>query len=320
MQPLSAKHKLKSATQKAEFRKQLMGLTGLMWEAQPEQYCDYRVDARRGGGWVRVKQYTNGTLFIQASQAALLNQVTALLQPGTRVATPDKASSPGASSGNASMTLEGAYIGTDESGKGDYFGPLVVAGVFVTEATRAELDAAGVMDSKALSAQRIHSIAATIREIVGEQAISVVTFKPSDYNALYASYQTSGKNLNHLLGWGHATAIESLLETNPTCTQAMADQFGNERYIQSQLQEKGQKIKLYQQPRAEAHTGVAAASILARECFVNTLRELGDSFEMTLPPGANPRVKTAARHLIASHGRNALNEVAKLHFKTTQEL
>jgi ribonuclease HIII len=143
---------------------------------------------------------------------------------------------------------------------------------------------------------------------------------PAKYNELYQRFKTSGKNLNHLLAWGHATVIENLLALHPDCTQAIADQFGNERYIISQLKEKGKGIQLHQTPRAEANVGVAAASIVARARFIQKVGQLSARFQVKLPLGANPAVKTAARHLISAHGRPALSEVAKLHFKTTDEL
>ena len=175
-------------------------------------------------------------------------------------------------------------------------------------------------DSKALSAKNISTLAQQIFDTVGENAICVVEMGPKKYNELYDRFKQSGKNLNHLLAWGHATAIETLLTRFPACQQAISDQFGNERYIVSQLKEKGKGITLHQTPRAEANTGVAAASIIARNHFVKKMQSLSNRFGVDLPLGANPRVKNQARVFIEEHGREALCEVAKLHFKTTQEL
>src|SRR5262249_36021759 len=151
------------------------------------------------------------------------------------------------------LDVKGAYIGTDESGKGDYFGPLVTAGVLVTDQTAAILVELGVMDSKKLTDRQIGELYEQIRAVVSDKAIVTVEMGPAKYNELYGRFKTNGKNLNHLLAWGHATVIENLLTRYPDCHQAIADQFGDERYILSQLKEKGQGITLHQTPRAEAN-------------------------------------------------------------------
>jgi ribonuclease HIII len=142
---------------------------------------------------------------------------------------------------------------------------------------------------------------------------SIVAIGPKKYNELYAKI----RNLNRLLAWGHARALENLLET-VSCERAIADQFGDERFIQQALQEKGRKIVLEQRTRAESDLAVAAASILARAEFLIRLKRLSDEVGMTLPKGASPAVELAARMVIKKHGRERLDSVAKLHFKTTQ--
>jgi len=124
------------------------------------------------------------------------------------------------------------------------------------------------------------------------------------------------RNLNHLLAWGHARAIESLL-TRQECKQAIADQFGDEKYITSKLMEKGRAIKLLQTPKAERFIAVAAASILARDHFLRRLDQLGKEAGLTLPKGASPEVIATAKQIIGKRGPDALRKFAKLHFKTT---
>jgi ribonuclease HIII len=201
-------------------------------------------------------------------------------------------------------------IGIDESGKGDYFGPLVIAAVFVDATTQGELALMAVRDSKKISDGRILEMAPDIKMICPH---SIVAIGPKKYNELYAKI----RNLNRLLAWGHARALENLLET-VSCERAIADQFGDERFIQQALQEKGRKIVLEQRTRAESDLAVAAASILARAEFLIRLKRLSDEVGMTLPKGASPAVELAARMVIKKHGRERLDSVAKLHFKTTQ--
>lgn len=202
-------------------------------------------------------------------------------------------------------------IGIDESGKGDYFGPLVVAAVFVNATTQGELRLMEVRDSKKISDGRVLEMAIDIKTICPH---SVIAIGPQKYNELYAKI----KNLNRLLAWGHAKALETLLERGITCERAISDQFGDERLILSALQEKGQKISLEQRPKAESDLAVAAASILARAEFLIRLKRLSSEVGTTLPKGASPAVELAAKMIVKKHGQERLGSVAKLHFKTTK--
>lgn len=166
------------------------------------------------------------------------------------------------------------HIGIDESGKGDYFGPLVIAAVFIDATTQGELKLIGARDSKKLSDGRVLEMAPDIKTICPH---SIIAIGPQKYNELYAKI----KNLNRLLAWGHAKALENLLERGVTCERAISDQFGDERLILNALQEKGRTIVLEQRTKAESDLAVAAASILARAEFLIRLKRL--SGEVALP-------------------------------------
>jgi ribonuclease HIII len=202
-------------------------------------------------------------------------------------------------------------IGIDESGKGDYFGPLVIAAVFVDARTQGELKLMEVRDSKKISDGRVLELAPDIRSICPH---SIIAIGPKKYNDLYIKI----KNLNRLLAWGHAKALENLLERGVTCERAISDQFGDERLILKALQEKGRRIVLEQRTKAESDLAVAAASVLARAEFLVRLKRLSDEVGTTLPKGASAAVELAAKMIIKKHGRERLDSVAKLHFKTTQ--
>ena len=201
-------------------------------------------------------------------------------------------------------------VGIDESGKGDYFGPLVIAAVFVDATTQGELTLMQVRDSKKISDGRILDMAPDIRAICLH---SIIAIGPQRYNELYVKI----RNLNRLLAWGHAKALETLLE-KVSCRRAIADQFGDERLILNALQEKGRTIVLEQRHKAESDLAVAAASILARAEFLLRLQRLSDENGTTLPKGASPAVELAGRMIVKKHGEERLGSVAKLHFKTTQ--
>jgi ribonuclease HIII len=205
----------------------------------------------------------------------------------------------------------GGRIGTDESGKGDYFGYLVVAAVFVDRGAEAALHDLGVRDSKRLSDRSADRLAGEIRRLCPHQ---VVRISPARYNELHLKMG----NVNRLLAWAHARAIENLLEQRP-CRLVISDQFGDEAYLKSALMAKGKQVRLVQRPRAEADTAVAAASILARAAFLDTLKRLSDQVGVALPKGA-VHVVEAAREVAAKGGRELLGTVAKLHFKTTGQV
>lgn len=208
------------------------------------------------------------------------------------------------------------HMGVDESGKGDFFGPLVIAAAYVDEAIAKDLKALNVRDSKTITSDKAaQDLARKIRARLGDR-LAVVAIGPAAYNRLYASMGS----VNRILAWGHARAIENLLEKVPNCPRALSDQFGPEQQIQRALQQKGRKIKLEQRHRAESDVAVAAASILARAGFLTALDKLGEKYGVKLPKGASDQVKAAAGGLVQKHGGAVLLETAKCHFKTTDDV
>lgn len=328
---VSSKQTIKSSMERNRLKQSALAIPGFSWQEKQEQYCDYRLDGTQGGQWLRLKQFTNGTLYVEASDEATLQlfqspssipaSANGQLGLGLGKTATAKPSVPIAPTGvRGQLNLTGTYVGTDESGKGDYFGSLVIAGVCVNDETVPKLLALGVMDSKKLTDATMAVLSDKIIQIVGQEAVSIVEITPKKYNDLYTRMKQQGKNLNHMLAWGHATVIENVVGQCPDCTQAIADQFGNEAYIKNQLKEKGKGITLYQTPKAEANIGVAAASILARNRFVVRMKQLSGKYGVNLPFGASGTVKKQAKLFVAQHGMPMLAEVAKLHFKTTQEL
>ena len=209
------------------------------------------------------------------------------------------------------------HAGMDESGKGDFFGPLCVASVYVEDLkTKQELLKAGVKDSKLIKNDlKIQKAASAIRAIVKGKYSSVM-IGPEAYNRLYSKFG----NLNRLLAWGHARALENLLEKADDCKMAIADKFGSEHLIENALREKGRKIKLIQKTKAESDIAVAAASILARDAFVRGMNKLGETLKMKLPLGAGSHVLAAGETILAAHGEEKFHEIAKIHFKTLRDI
>lgn len=207
------------------------------------------------------------------------------------------------------LCLVEGHIGVDESGKGDYFGPLVVAACYVGPEHLAELE--GVQDSKKLSDKRALALARQIKSICPYEVLVIM---PKRYNELYAEI----KNLNRLLEWGHAKVIEEVQKKQP-CHLAISDRFADPRGLIAKLKKKGVEIELQSFVRAESDPAVAAASILARAGFLERLAFLGGQFGLDLPKGAT-NVIGFGKRFVAEHGRERLGEVAKLHFKTTAQI
>jgi len=207
------------------------------------------------------------------------------------------------------------HFGIDESGKGDFFGPLVIAGVYVDAELARTFRDAGVQDSKAITSdRRIRDLADAIRKSGAPH--SVVTIAPPRYNELYRKIG----NLNRLLAWGHARVIENLCEARPDCPRALSDKFADVRVLERALMEKGKTIRLDQRTKAESDFAVAAASILAREKFINWLEEAGGKAGVKLGRGVSAAVKTAAAEIVSKSGPGALENFAKTHFKTAAEI
>jgi ribonuclease HIII len=205
-------------------------------------------------------------------------------------------------------------IGADESGKGDYFGPLVVAAWRIEDDHVETLRDLGVTDSKALGDARIERIAGRLDDL-GCGAVSALM--PREYNPRYASLG----NLNHLLSEMHGDCIRGLVErTGPGVRAVLVDQYA--RHV-PQLWKRAALpagCRLETRPKGEADAAVAAASILARAEFVRGLRELSHEFGHTFPPGAGAPVLQAGRAFVRLFGRARLSEVAKVHFATSAKL
>lgn len=247
--------------------------------------------------------YRSGKLLLQGTEADAWRHLVGEDVPDTRPYARALAKHP--------SPAPDEWIGTDESGKGDYFGPLVVAGVSLPRSALEVLATLGVEDSKTIGDERMPRMVEAIRAL-GQTEVLVIS--PAKYNELYAKVG----NLNRLLAWAHGKVIENLLERG-AATWVLVDKFVDDAVFRRSLGEKGRAVKLDLRTKAEEDPAVAAASILARSAYVRGLATLGKRFGLTLPAGAGAPVLRAGNELVTRHGRDALVEVAKLHFATTQQ-
>ncbi len=301
-------------------------------ETRSEQFCKYSFKFVGEKETLMIKQYSSGKLTIQGSAGPLYKSVLECIVPlynihfpksdisvnsllGLNTTTPI---AQGQASNQGLVEVPLPHIGTDESGKGDYFGPMVIAAVLIDSTTETALKELGVRDSKTLTDKRCKELAVKIRNLLPGK-YQEVEILPERYNQLYGEFKAEGKNLNHLLAWGHARAIESLLQKE-ACSHAIADQFGDESYIRSKLMEKGKKLELIQLPKGERYIAVAAASILARDRFLSRMENLRDTYRMELPKGASDSVVNAGKQFVRAYGEETLARVAKVHHKTTEKI
>jgi ribonuclease HIII len=212
-------------------------------------------------------------------------------------------------------------LGIDESGKGDFFGPLCIAGVYVNADILDQWKEAGIRDSKKISSDaQIAKLAERIRTTPG-CVHTVVPIGPEAYNRMHG---TNG-SVNRVLAWGHARVIENLLgqrhRMHPLPVRAISDQFASDKAtIERALLSMGRDFQLVQRHRAEEDLAVAAASILARDEFVARLKRLGAEYGLELPTGASAAVEAAGRAFVEHHGAEALPKVGKMHFRTSYRI
>lgn len=212
----------------------------------------------------------------------------------------------------ADLEIPPCHIGSDESGKGDFFGPLVIAAVMVEENSTKILIDAGIRDCKKVDDKNISKLAAVIKN---NCVFSVITINPLKYNELYNKMN----NLNQLLAWGHARAIENILEKKE-CAYALSDKFGDEKLIKNALMKNGKNIHLEQRCKAEADIAVAAASILAREQFLKGIAEISSRYGVIIPKGASSQVLETARSIAQKYTKEELKNAVKTHFKTYSQI
>lgn len=205
------------------------------------------------------------------------------------------------------MVLNGRIIGIDESGKGDFFGPLVVAGCLACDDDLALLKELGVRDSKKIAEKKLLSIDEHLRSRMIHQ---VVVFPPEEYNREYDRI----RNLNKLLAMGHARAIAGVLE-QAEADMAVSDKFGKDERLETALSDIGCPVTIKQVIRGEAVPQVAAASIIARAEFVRRMLELSEKYGVTIPKGASGAVDAVGRKLVSRFGPDELPRLAKVHFK-----
>lgn len=208
-----------------------------------------------------------------------------------------------------------AHAGIDECGKGDLFGPLVVAAVFVDKQSARLFIDEGIKDSKRFnSTNRIFELASLIKK---KTDYALFSLSPWRYNDLY---EKKFRNLNLLLAWAHASAFQKLLHIRPDCPKVLCDRFAKPWVLEQSFKKMGIHHELEQMTKAESDPAVAAASLLARATFLEELSKLSKEVGFSLPKGASAKTAELAKEIFLKNGKQTLRKVAKMHFKTIQKI
>jgi len=272
-------------------------LSGPEFERRTVEHARFSV---KGPGFVATL-YRSGKLVVQGSEVQLFAQ--------RYLDGADGAQAGGGPTEPGPIEVgERTLIGSDEAGKGDYFGPLVVVAVRAGPEERTELVRAGVADSKTLSDERVRVLAPALEQ---RYAFASEVLEPADYNVEHPRF----KSLNPLLAELHARCIRRLARPG---LLVLVDKFAHEKLVASRLE--GLDLELHQETHAEREPVVAAASVIARNLFLEGLKKLSEEFAVDLHKGAGEPTDRAAREFVKLHGRAALARVAKLHFKNTQKI
>ena len=283
----------------------------------------WRLSLERLGSQATVVLYSTGTLMLLNGQAPAYDEVKGLIEQALEgiLPPPESTGEPKLSSNQTVSRVvdeKELHIGTDEAGKGDYFGPLVSAAVFVDSGLASRLRSMGVRDSKSLTDSTVRRLAQEIRAIAPKQS-KVTKINPKSFNELYQKFRSEGQNLNQLLAWGHVRSIQDLIKRGLRPKFVVVDQFADRRYIEQRLRETARRaeMEIIQHPRAEADIAVAAASVLARDGFLDWIDQQSARLGWRIPKGASAAVIEAARRLVAEQGEQALSDYVKLNFRST---
>lgn len=295
----------------AEIRKKLSEVAPIA--SEKEINYGYQFVIRQGMAKVSLNVYNGkkGRRMVWSGDGGLQADLEAAVN-GAAVA-PKKAGA------TRNRSAHGIWAGSDESGKGDFFGSLVVAATVVDATTAEKLAIAGVKDCKLLTDKKILELEDVIKSIVVDY--SILELKPQFYNLRYEQVLAEGGKLNQLLGYGHVAALSKVLECHPECESALIDQFTTSNVNVVALKERFPKCSVQQKPRAESDLAVAAASVLARAQFLRTMDELAKAVgREALPKGGGDHATACARELAQEYGKAALRNFVKLHFANYKRL
>ncbi|GAA3345758.1 ribonuclease HIII [Deinococcus persicinus] len=210
-----------------------------------------------------------------------------------------------------------SVLGSDETGTGDYFGPITVAAVYVPASKIELINELGVKDSKLLSDDYMRKIAPDLRAACVH---SVLVLRNEKYNSLQAKGYSQGK----MKAMMHNKALENTLTKmapeKPECI--LIDQFAERGVYYNYLKNEREIVQesVYFSTKAEQlHVAVATASILARAAFLKEMDRLSEIAGLELMKGASNKVDVQAARIWRKQGEEFLRSITKWHFANTEK-
>ncbi len=206
-------------------------------------------------------------------------------------------------------------IGSDETGKGDFIGPLFVGAVYVDDFVSKTLKREGVKDSKKITSFK--TLEDLYQKITTNAYYSVMTIEPLEYNELYEKY----KNINKVLEYAHKKNMNDLLEKikDQTLKKIIIDKFSYNNLFDNFKK----NVEIIELPKGEQFTSVAAASIVARYTQLKYFEELNKKYKkdnIEFKIGVNENTIIQVKKFVECYSFDDLKYIVKLHFKTIEEI
>lgn len=278
-----------------------------------EKYCEYVLAFVEDGQKIIVKQYESGKLVIQGNNHNLISSI--IYEIEKFLEDNDELTAKSDCENHIKVSLPA--IGSDESGKGDFFGPLVVCAFWANSNMMHDLNSLEVKDSKSLSEVKCSKIAAELRKSYPENYVEIILC-PEKYNVFYSKFNKKGLSLNQMLGYLHACAINKMWD-NKQANSIVIDKFGKESDVTKYLKNEILDVNVVCVTKGERQLSVAAASILARDRFICEINALSEKLSEKIPLGAGSNVLEFAAHFISKYGEEQLFNYAKIHFSTASK-
>lgn len=290
----------------SDYVREVLESMGWGSEIDKNQYVEWRMVNISGAVAV---MYTSGKLVIQGKEN-LVNEVLDQAL-GSEKLKDDDVSSIGLSEADL-------IVGCDEAGKGEFFGPLVLAACYIPIEMRDEIVGLGVDDSKKLTDDKIITIVEKLQEKV---LFELNIVNPGRLNQRWRKI----KNISEIMAQEYAVIIKKVSNEIGDFKKQGAIVVDRFTKISSRMEKSldevgismgGDGVKCVQIPNGERYLSVAVASVLARAKYLEVMNDYELEYERKFPRGYSGVVEFSEK-FIEDFGSEVFQSVAKTFFKTS---
>lgn len=205
-------------------------------------------------------------------------------------------------------------IGSDETGTGDYLGPIVVTATYVKKENIPFLEKLGVKDSKKMDDNYILKIAPSI---IKEIDYSSMILKNEDYNKWHESM-----NINKMKAILHNKVLLDLTKKHKDYEYIIVDEFAKFYTYYRYLNEAKeiQKNITFITHAEDTSMSVACGAIISRYILLKEFEKLSKKYNIQIPKGAGTKVDETAAKIAKKYGIDILKKIAKYDFKNTEKI